>query len=311
MDISESRKIWSGHYLNHWAIQISLIERTYSANIKPGILRVADKNKIVDGNGALSSFAELLSKKTIVFTNVPRSLGGWMMMENFMNGFPGREMQIRKALGKVLGPEKSSFFFNKFLEYFFMDEDAVFLRTPGLNSLRVPFNYRHLEDDMNPFVVLPEGFKHIDRIVDICARHGIYVLLDLHSAPGGQSQDWHCDDPIGYAAFWDQKPFQDRIVNPWRTIAARLTLTIWLDGNTFAMDFSGFTKVIPNTVYAIHDYCGYGIPNRIGRYQGKPEQDRYIRSMYDRKVEFMKEHNVPIWNGSSTDSDMDALHSLT
>ncbi|KAK9243432.1 glycoside hydrolase superfamily [Lipomyces tetrasporus] len=288
-----------------------------------GILRVVDGSKIVDGNGDL-----------VVLRGT--SLGGWMMMENFMNGFPGREVQIRKALRKVLGPEKSAFFFDKFLEYFFMDEDAAFLKSLGINSIRVPFNYHHLEDDMDPGVIKLEGFKHIDRVVDICARHGIYAILDLHSAPGGQSQDWHCDNPTGYAAFWDQKSFQDRVVNLWKTIAARYRGNpwiagynplnepadeewtrllafydriekairevdpdhiLWLDGNTFSMDFSGFTKVFPNTVYAIHDYCGYGFPNRIGRYQDKPEQDKYIRSMYDRKVEFMKAHNVPIWNG--------------
>ncbi|KAK9234150.1 glycoside hydrolase superfamily [Lipomyces kononenkoae] len=287
------------------------------------ILHVAEGTKIVDGSGN-----EVVLRGT--------SLGGWMMMENFMNGFPGREMQIRKAIRNVLGQEKSDFFFDKFLEYFFTDEDAVFLKSLGLNSLRVPFNYRHLEDDMNPGVVIPEGFKHIDRVVDICARHGIYTILDLHSAPGGQSQDWHCDNPTGYAAFWDQKSFQDRVVHLWTIIAARYKGNpwvagynplnepadeqwtrllafyerierairevdpdhiLWLDGNTFSMDFSGFTKIFPNTVYAIHDYCGYGFPNRIGRYQGEAEQDKYIRAMYDRKVEFMKKHNVPIWNG--------------
>lgn len=68
------------------------------------------------------------------------------------------------------------------------------------------------------------------------------------------------------------------------------------------MDFSGFDSVFPNSVYAIHDYCGFGFPNRIGRFHGSKDQERYIRSMYDRKVEFMKKHDVPIWNGESTHS---------
>ena len=63
------------------------------------------------------------------------------------------------------------------------------------------------------------------------------------------------------------------------------------------MDFSRFDRVYDNAVYSVHDYCGFGFPNRIGRYQGKPEQNAYIRKMYDRKVEFMKKNNVPIWNG--------------
>lgn len=29
---------------------------------------------------------------------------------------------------------------------------------------------------------------------------------------------------------------------------------LWLDGNTFAVEWRGFEKVLPNTVYAMHDY---------------------------------------------------------
>lgn len=90
--------------------------------------------------------------------------------------------------------------------------------------------------------------------------------------------------------------FYDRIIPAVRAVDPEHI--IFLEGNTFSMDFSGFEdKVWPNTVYSVHDYCGFGFPNRIGRYVGEPEQDAYIRKMYDRKVEFMKKHNVPIWNG--------------
>ncbi|KAL9945763.1 hypothetical protein D7B24_008134 [Verticillium nonalfalfae] len=287
-----------------------------------GILRTSGKD-IVDGNG-----------NTVLLRGT--TLGGWMLMENFINGFPGRENQIRAALLKVLGKEKYDFFFDKFLEYFFTEKDAEFLSSLGFNCLRLSFNYRHFEDDMNPMVIKEEGFKHLDRAIELCAKYGIYTILDLHSAPGGQNQDWHCDNPTGYAAFWDHKHFQDRVINLWKVIAARYKSNPWvagfnplnepadeqwtrllsfydrivpaireidpehilfLEGNTFSMDFSGFTGVFSNSVYAIHDYCGFGFPNRIGRYQEKPEQDAYIRQMYDRKAAFMKEHNVPVWNG--------------
>lgn len=90
-----------------------------------------------------------------------------MLMENFMNGFPGREHQIRAALLKVLGREKCEFFFDKFLEYFFTDKDAEFLASLGFNCLRLPLNYHHFEDDMKPFQIKEEGFKHVDRVVEI------------------------------------------------------------------------------------------------------------------------------------------------
>lgn len=46
---------------------------------------------------------------------------------------------------------------------------------------------------MNPRVLKDSGFKHLDRVINICAQHGIYTILDLHTAPGGQNTDWHAD----------------------------------------------------------------------------------------------------------------------
>lgn len=169
-------------------------------------------------------------------------------MENFMNGFPGREHQIRHALKKVLGEEKTEFFFDKFLEYFFTDKDAAFLKSIGFNCVRLCLNYHHFEDDMKPFQIKEEGFKHVDRVIDIvgipslkrdaetpaddckCAKHGIYTIIDMHALPGGQNQDWHCDNPTGHAAFWDHIHFQDRAVNLWEHIAKRYRGNAWVAG---------------------------------------------------------------------------------
>lgn len=88
-------------------------------------------------------------------------------MENFITGYPGHEHQHRAAMLKALGKEKYEYFFDKFLEYFFTEADAQFFASKGLNCLRIPFNYRHFEDDDNPRVLKQEGFKHLDRVVDL------------------------------------------------------------------------------------------------------------------------------------------------
>ena len=111
-------------------------------------------DKVVDGNG-----------EPILLRGA--GLGGWMNMENFITGYPGHESQHRAAMLKVLGKEKQEFFFDKFLEYFFTEADAKFFASLGLNCLRVPFNYRHFEDDMNPRVLKESGFKHLDRVVEL------------------------------------------------------------------------------------------------------------------------------------------------
>src|SRR5207237_2283026 len=111
-------------------------------------------------------------------------LGGWMNMENFITGYPANEQAQRDAIRGVIGDELYQLFFDRFLEYFFTEADAEFVRTLGLNLVRLPINYRHFEDDMRPFELKEEGFKHLDRAIDECARHGVYTILDLHAFAG-------------------------------------------------------------------------------------------------------------------------------
>lgn len=286
-----------------------------------GILKVKG-DKIVDGNG-----------NAVVLRGA--AIGGWMNMENFITGFPGHEFQHRASMRKILGEKKYEFFFDRWLEYFFTDADAKFFSELGLNCLRLPFNYRHLEDDMNPRVLKESGFKHLDRVIDLCAKHKIYTILDMHTAPGGQNPDWHADNPTAYAAFWDYKDHQDRTIWLWEQIAARYKGNPWvagynplnepcdpehlrlpafynriekairkidpdhilyLDGNTFAMEWRGFDKALPNCVYAIHDYSSMGFPSGQ-RYKGTSEQKESLDRAYLRKVQFMSEHGTPVWNG--------------
>lgn len=151
-------------------------------------------------------------------------------MENFINGYPGTESSARSALLNVMGREAYEFFFDRFVHHFFAEKDAQLLNSLGINCARLPFSYKHLEDDMNPRVLKEDGFKHIDRIVDLCASHGIYVILDMHTAPGCQNPDWHSDNHTSYAAFWDFKDHQDRTIWLWERIADRYKDNPWIAG---------------------------------------------------------------------------------
>ncbi|KZS99999.1 glycoside hydrolase family 5 protein [Laetiporus sulphureus 93-53] len=179
-------------------------------------LRV-EGTKIVDGDG-----------KEVILRGA--GMGGWMTMENFISGFPGCEFQIRAALAEVIGQQKSEFFFDRFLEHFFAEADAAFFKSLGLNCIRIAINYRHFEDDMNPRVLKLEGFKHLDRVVAACAKHGIYTILDMHTAPGGQNGGWHSDHGAHTASFWIHKDFQDRLVWLWTDIAKHYKDEKWIAG---------------------------------------------------------------------------------
>ena len=221
-------------------------------------------------------------------------LGGWMNMENFITGYAGTESQQRRALRSVLGDEGYERYFARFLSVFFTDRDAAFLQDLGLNSVRIPFNYRHFESDDAPFEIRAEGFRLLDSVVDACARHGIYAILDLHAVPGAQNQHWHSDNPTQWAHFWGQRQFQDRVVNLWEHIADHYRGNPWvagynpvnepgdalgttigpfyrrlesairavdpdhilfLDGNRYSTQFDQLGDPLPNCVYTAHDYA--------------------------------------------------------
>jgi hypothetical protein len=155
-----------------------------SFRMATGFLQISG-NKIVDEAGRL-----------VILRGA--GLGGWINMENFITGCPGHECEPREAMRTVLGDVKYEFFFDKFLEYFFTEGDAKFFASLGLNCPRFPFNYRHLEDDMNPRVLKAEGFKHLDRVIDLIRdqypSHNYYHrYIDGVSMPNTTStQSWTC-----------------------------------------------------------------------------------------------------------------------
>ncbi|BAS27961.1 cellulase family glycosylhydrolase [Limnochorda pilosa] len=147
------------------------------------------------------------------------AVGGWLNMENFITGYPGCESRLRSALLEELGEERYRTWMTSFVEAFFSEEDIRFLRGLGATVVRVPFNYRLFEDDDRPGVYKDEGFVHLDRIVRTAETHGMYVILDLHAAPGWQNEGWHADNPTGVSLFWQHRDFQARARDLWAHIA--------------------------------------------------------------------------------------------
>ncbi|MBO1752539.1 glycoside hydrolase family 5 protein [Actinotalea sp. BY-33] len=244
-------------------------------------------------------------------------LGGWMTMENFITGHPATESQMRRAVGRVLGDEAAEAFFDAFLTEFFTEADAALLASLGMNCVRVPFSYFHLEDDAAPFVIKESGLRRLDQAVEACAAHGIYTILDLHAVPGYQNQHWHSDNPSGWATFWTHPHFQDRVVHLWEVLADRYKDNPWvagynplnepadhtgevigpfyarlekairaidphhvlfLDGNRYSTDFSMFAEPFDHAVWTAHDYALPGIANP-SRYPGETRGKHFDRDV--------------------------------
>ena len=67
-------------------------------------------------------------------------------------------------------------------------------------------------------------------MIDLCAKHDIYTILDLHAAPGGKNTDWHSDHGEHIANFWNHKDHQDRAVWLWEKLATHYKVNKWIAG---------------------------------------------------------------------------------
>jgi len=264
-------------------------------------------------------------------------LGGMLHMENFIDGYPANEETMREGLMEVLGKEKYNLYFNTFLESYFTEPDAEYIHGLGLNLVRIPINYHLFEDDINPGVIKEEAFKHLDRVIELCAKYQIYTIIDLHALPGSQNQHWHSDNPTHKALFWQHKDFQDRALDLWEVIAERYKNQPWvagydlinepadptgqkvfpyykrlreaiqkvdpnhilfLEGDLYAKDFSSFTEVWDNVVYTNHDYAGPGFGGDYPGYnRGRYIDKDTLEQDFIKKSTFMLDHHVPIWVG--------------
>ncbi len=149
-------------------------------------------------------------------------------IEHFLIGLPGSELQIKGAFTDAYGEENSKVFWEEFYNCYLNEKDFEFFKKIGINSIRLSFNYRLFESDQNPYSYNENGFKQIDRILNLCERYEIYAILDLHSAPGGQNPDWHSDNAIGECLFWEYADFRTRTIALWEHIAERYKNNPWI-----------------------------------------------------------------------------------
>jgi aryl-phospho-beta-D-glucosidase BglC (GH1 family) len=178
-------------------------------------------------------------------------LGGWMNMENFIDGYPGSEHGLRAALADELGAGKAQFFFERLLDHFVTEADLAFIRQQGATVVRLPFNYRHFERDSEPGVYLEAGFTRLDQVLAWCERHGLYAILDMHAAPGWQNPDWHSDNANRQSLLWSHAQFQDRFLALWAEVARRYS------GNATVAGYNVMNEPVSNAPRGVFDERRY------------------------------------------------------
>jgi hypothetical protein len=137
------------------------------------------------------------------------------------NGRFDRPRRIETVVRELTGSAFSEYFWKEFRARYITKEDIQLMAELGYNSVRIPFNWRILLKDEPGINWFDEGFTLLDNCIDWCEEFGIYVFIDMHGAPGGQTGA-NIDDCVDNMPrlFIDQDSW-DKAIAIWEKIAER------------------------------------------------------------------------------------------
>jgi endoglucanase len=181
---------------------------TSSFDAKPRFCRVS-------GRAILSPAGDTLRLKGI-------NLGNWLVPEGYMFKFEKTSSPhiIYDMTAQLIGKEDAEIFWKKFRDEYITEKDIHFIKECGLNSIRVPFHYAFFTHGDGSSAKQAEGFRLIDRLLSWCEKEKLYVILDMHCAPGGQTGD-NIDDSYGYPFLFESEASQALTISIWKDIAKR------------------------------------------------------------------------------------------
>lgn len=201
-------------------------------------------------------------------------LGGWMLQEGYMLGLSGGGQQhvIRQKIADLIGEVETAKFYELWLANHTSRIDIDSLKAWGFNSVRLPMHYNlyTLPSEQEPIpgqhTWLSKGFELTDSLLAWCKANRMYLILDLHAAPGGQGNDVNISDRDPSKPFlWESQANQEKVIALWRKLAEKYAAEPWV------------------AAYDILNEPNFGFedptndPNGIHEKKNEPLRDLYIR----------------------------------
>lgn len=149
------------------------------------------------------------------------NLGNWLNPEGYMFGFSKTNSAhfIHEMFCQLVGPDYTAKFWKAFKDNYITRRDIEFIASTGANTIRLPFHYKLFTDeDYMGLTAAQDGFARVDSVVNWCRDNGLYLILDMHDAPGGQTGD-NIDDSYGYPWLLESEESQKLFCNIWKRIA--------------------------------------------------------------------------------------------
>jgi hypothetical protein len=128
------------------------------------------------------------------------------------------DLSLRKILADRFGTEGRDELLDAFQQAWITEADIAWLAAQGFNVVRVPIGYRSLVRgvdaeapealDFNPMAE-----KRLTDLLDWCRRNGVYAVVDIQEAPGGQNSY------SGTSGLYSNVHMQDLTVQMWEHLS--------------------------------------------------------------------------------------------
>ncbi|MFV0363048.1 MAG: glycoside hydrolase family 5 protein [Suipraeoptans sp.] len=188
--------------------------------------------QITDDDYLAVSGTDLVNRngETVVLKGV--NLGGWLLQEYWMcpvRGDPEISQWTYHETIDVLedrfGTDKTTQLVQLYEDNWITEWDIQNIAELGYNAIRVPFWYKNFMSDASGTWLSDEhddnpGFQTLDELIKTAGENGIYVILDMHGCPGGQSKS-HTSSSARESELFENDKYQDVMEELWLTISSR------------------------------------------------------------------------------------------
>ena len=261
-------------------------------------------------------------------------LGGWMLQEGYMmqsSDVADTQHEFKNRLIDLMGEDKTNEFYDAWLANHVTKKDIDSLAKWGYNSVRLPMHYNlftpAIEDEpvQGQITWKDKGFTMVDNLLDWCESNNMYLILDLHGAPGGQGTNAAISDyDDTKPSLWESQDNKDKTVALWRRLADRYKDEPWIGGYDLLNEVNGnhvtgpqlkqFYIEITNAIREVdtnhilfiegHDWAN----NFIGLTPTWDDNMVYSFHKYWSKndigsiqwvLDLREQHNVPLWMGEA------------
>ena len=150
--------------------------------------------------------------------------GGWLVEEMWMQPFvttppPGSafapvkdHVSLWTTIEKRFGSDGKARIQSAFRDAWINESDFSRIKSAGFNCVRLPF--------LAGLVNEPGGLRRLDQAIAWAGKNQIYVILDMHGAPGGQSGEPHTGQ-AGVNAFFRDAVNITQAEAVWTQLARR------------------------------------------------------------------------------------------